>query len=53
LNKSEKEESVNIVLPEIYKANKLTDLIDGNKIDVQDNSVNIVLSGKSFKMVKF
>lgn len=53
LNKSDKEESVNIVLPEIYKANKLTDLIDGSEINVQNNSVNIVLGGKSFKMVKF
>jgi len=53
LNKSDKEESVNLVLPEIYKANKLTDLIDGSEINVQNNSVNIVLSGKSFKMVKF
>ncbi len=52
LNKSDKEESVNLVLPEIYKANKLTDLVDGSEIDVNSNSINIVLSGKSFKIVK-
>jgi acetolactate synthase small subunit len=52
LNKSDKKESVNIILPEIYKAKKLTDLIDGSEIDVNSNSINIVLSGKSFKIVK-
>ena len=52
LNKSDKQESRTIVLPEFYESNKLISLIDGSEIELNSNSVNIVIAGMNFNIYK-
>ena len=49
LNKNPQAQNVNIELPDFYKTRYLVDLLSGEKIDLNENKINITVKGISYR----
>ena len=49
LNKNPQTQNVNIELPDFYKTRYLVDLLSGEKIDLNENKINITVKGISYR----
>jgi cyclomaltodextrinase / maltogenic alpha-amylase / neopullulanase len=52
LNKSEKEQLVNLTLPSIYKLKSATDIISGEKFPVNENLLSLNIKGIGYRIMK-
>ena len=52
LNKSEKEQMINLNLPAIYNSNTATDLITGDSIRINEDVITLGLNSISFRILK-
>ena len=49
LNKDFRYQNVNLEIPDLYKARYLVDLINGEKINLTNNQVNISVKGIGYR----
>ncbi len=52
LNKSEKEQSVNLILPSIYNASTTEDIISGDVARIIENTVSLNVKGIGYRLLK-
>ena len=52
LNKSEKEQMINLILPAIYNLNSATDLITGDRFQINDGAITLGITGITFRILK-
>jgi glycosidase len=52
LNKSEKEQMINLILPAIYNLNSATDLITGDRFQINDGAITLGVTGITFRILK-
>ncbi len=52
LNKEDKEKNVKIELPEVYNFTNAVDLISGEKVNLQNNSVNLSVENIGYRILK-
>jgi glycosidase len=52
LNKSEKEQMINLSLPTIYNLRTATDLINGDVLQINENVITLTINSISFRILK-
>ncbi len=52
LNKSEKEQLINLTLPSIYNLKSATDIISGEKFSINENLLSLNINGIGYRIVK-
>ncbi|NUM61049.1 MAG: alpha-glucosidase C-terminal domain-containing protein, partial [Ignavibacteriaceae bacterium] len=52
LNKSEKEQQVNLTLPDIYNIKTANDVISADSFQVKDGSISFAVKGIGYRILK-